>query len=88
MSILKSGEGNGMYGKGCTAERARKIGEANKGNVAHNKGVPMSPEMKARISATKAANAVYITCSHCGKTCVGKMHKRFHGQNCKSLVLP
>lgn len=88
MSKLKSGANNPMYGKGCTAERAHKIGEANKGNTAHNKGVPMSPEMKARISATKAANAVYITCEHCGKTCVGKMHKRFHGQNCKSPVLP
>ena len=88
MSKLKSGAKNPMYGKGCTPERARKISEANKGNIAHNKGVPMSPEMKARISATKLANAVYITCEHCGKTCIEKMHKRFHGTRCKSLQQP
>jgi len=86
MSKIKSGAGNGMYGKGCTEERARKIGEANKGNTAHNKGVPMSPEMKARISATKKANAKYITCEHCNKTCIEKMYKRFHGPRCKSRL--
>lgn len=83
MSKAKSGEGNGRYGLEVSNETRKKISEANKGNTAHNKGVPMSPEMKARISATKAANAVYITCDHCSKTCVEKMHKRFHGDNCK-----
>lgn len=56
MSQLKSGPNNGMYGKGCTEERARKIGEANKGKIPINKGVPMSEEQKAKIRATKAAN--------------------------------
>jgi hypothetical protein len=56
MSIIKSGRGNGMYGKGCTPERAAKIGAANKGRTAPNKGVPMSEEQKAKIRAAKAAN--------------------------------
>lgn len=56
MSRLKSGPNNPMYGKGCTEERARKIGEANKGKIPINKGVPMSEEQKAKIRATKAAN--------------------------------
>ena len=84
MSKAKSGEGNGRYGLEVSNETRKKISEANKGNTAHNKGVPMSPEMKARISATKAANAKYITCEHCGKTCIEKMHKRFHGNRCRS----
>jgi hypothetical protein len=56
MSIIKSGRGNGMYGKGCTPERAAKIGAANKGRTAPNKGRPMSEEQKAKIRAAKAAN--------------------------------
>lgn len=55
MSKLKSGENNPMYGKGCTPERAAKIGAANKGKVPANKGVPMSEEQKAKIRATKLA---------------------------------
>ena len=86
MSKAKSGEGNGRYGLEVSNETRKKISEANKGNTAHNKGVPMSPEMKARISATKAANAKYITCEHCGKTCIEKMHKRFHGNRCRSRL--
>ena len=86
MSKAKSSEGNGRYGLEVSNETRKKISEANKGNTAHNKGVPMSPEMKARISATKAANAKYITCEHCGKTCIEKMHKRFHGNRCRSRL--
>lgn len=56
MSLLKSGSNNGMYGKGCTEERARKISDANKGKIPINKGVPMTEEQKAKIRATKAAN--------------------------------
>jgi hypothetical protein len=55
MSKLKSGVNNPMYGKGCTPERAANISAANKGKPAHNKGVPMSEEQKAKIRATKAA---------------------------------
>jgi len=50
MSLLKSGAGNGMYGKGCTPERAAKIGAANKGKVPSNKGVPMTEEQKQKLS--------------------------------------
>jgi hypothetical protein len=55
MSKLKSGSNNPMYGKGCTAERAAKIGAANRGRVPSNKGKPMSEEQKAKIRATLAA---------------------------------
>jgi hypothetical protein len=61
MSKLKSGENNPMYGKGCTPERAAKIGAANKGKVPANKGVPMSEEQKAKIRATKAANPTKLS---------------------------
>jgi hypothetical protein len=61
MSLLKSGPNNGMYGKGCTPERAAKIGAANKGKVPANKGVPMSEEQKAKIRAAKAANPVKMS---------------------------
>ena len=55
-SVAHRGKKNGMFGKGCTPERAAKIGAANKGKVPANKGVPMSEEQKALIRATKAAN--------------------------------
>ena len=58
MSKLKSGVHNPMCGKGCTPERAAKIGAANKGRVPINKGKPMSEEQKAKIRATIAANAL------------------------------
>jgi hypothetical protein len=68
MSLLKSGSNNGMYGKGCTEERARKIGEANKGKIPINKGVPMSEEQKAKIRATKAANPTKRSAEAIAKT--------------------
>ena len=55
MSKLKSGKNNPMFGKGCTPERAARIGAANKGKVPINKGKPMSEEQKAKIRATIAA---------------------------------
>jgi len=57
MSTLKSGARNGRYGKEVSEETRQKISEAKKGKqIAHNKGVPMSEEQKAKIRATKAAN--------------------------------
>lgn len=55
MSKLKSGSGNGRYGKEVSAETRSKIGEANRGRVPVNKGKPMSEEQKAKIRATIAA---------------------------------
>ena len=56
MSTLKSGSGNGRYGKEVSVETRRRISEAKKGKqVAHNKGKPMSEEQKAKIRATLAA---------------------------------
>ena len=60
MSKLKSGVNNPMYGKGCSKERARKIGEANKGRTPVNKGKPMSEEQKAKIRATIAAKKALV----------------------------
>ena len=51
MSLLKSGSGNGRYGKEVSEETRRKISEAKKGKqVAHNKGVPMTDEQKQKLS--------------------------------------
>ena len=44
MSKLKSGEGNGMFNKKHTDETRQKIGEANRGNAAWNKGKTMWTE--------------------------------------------
>jgi hypothetical protein len=50
MSKLKSGEGNGRYGKEVSEETRRRISLAKKGKqVAHNKGVPMSEEQKQKL---------------------------------------
>lgn len=56
MSRLKSGKNNPRFGAEVSEETRRKIGEANKGKIPINKGVPMTEEQKAKIRATKAAN--------------------------------
>ena len=51
MSTLKSGSGNGRYGKEVSEETRRRISDAKKGKqVAHNKGVPMSAGQKQKLS--------------------------------------
>jgi len=87
-SEKNSGVNNPRYGAIVTEETRKNISKAKKGKPAKNKGIPMTAEQKAKISAAKLANAIYITCEHCGKTCIEKMHKRFHGTQCKSPVLP
>ncbi len=55
-SEANKGENNPRYGVEVSNETRRKISEAKKGKqVAHNKGVPMSEEQKAKIRATKLA---------------------------------
>jgi hypothetical protein len=50
MSKLKSGAGNGRYGKEVSEETRRRISEAKKGKqIAHNKGIPMSEEQKQKL---------------------------------------
>jgi hypothetical protein len=84
MSKLKSGVNNPMYGKGCTPERAAKIGAANKGKVPANKGVPMSEEQKAILRETKQRNKVVLTCEVCGKSMRASHFKMYgHGLNCR-----
>jgi hypothetical protein len=84
MSTLKSGVNNPMYGKGCTPERAAKIGAANKGKVPVNKGQPMSEEQKAILRETKERNKVVLTCEVCRKTMRASHFKMYgHGDKCK-----
>jgi len=84
MSKLKSGPNNPMYGKGCTAERAAKIGAANKGRTPINKGVPMSEEQKEILRATKERNKIMLSCELCGKTMRASHFKMYnHGPNCR-----
>ena len=50
MSQLKSGSGNGRFGKEVSEETRRRISEAKKGKqVAHNKGKSMSEEQKQKL---------------------------------------
>ena len=85
MSKLKSGPNNPMYGKGCTEERARKIGEANKGKIPVNKGVPMSEEQKAKIRATKLANPTKMSAESIAKRVAkvrGQTRQKLHCPHC------
>ena len=82
-SEAHKGEKNGMYGKGCTPERAAKIGAANKGKTPVNKGLPMSEEQKAILRETKERNKVVLTCEVCSKTMRASHFKMYgHGENC------
>ena len=86
MSALKSGINNPMYGKGCTPERAAKIGAANKGKVPANKGVPMSEEQKAKIRATKASNPIKRSAEAIAKTVAkqtGQKRQKLHCPHCE-----
>ena len=85
MSTLKSGPNNPMYGKGCTPERAAKIGAANKGKIPVNKGVPMTEEQKAKIRATKAANPTKRSAEAIAKTVAkqkGQKRQKLHCPHC------
>jgi ribosomal protein L37AE/L43A len=86
MSQLKSGNGNGRYGKEVSEETRRRISEAKKGKqVAHNKGVPMSEEQKAKIRATKAANPTKRSAEAIAKTVAkqrGQKRKKIHCPHC------
>ena len=50
-----AGNKNPMSGP-CSEERKANISKSKKGKVAHNKGIPMSEDQKAKIRATKLAN--------------------------------
>jgi hypothetical protein len=59
MSTLKSGKGNGRYGKEVLEETRRRISEAKKGKqIAHNKGIPMSEEQKQKLRETMVGRKV------------------------------
>jgi len=89
MSKLKSGPGNGMFGKGCTKERAENISAAKKAQklTAYNKNIPMTEEQKQKIKETKEKNKVMLTCEVCNKTMRASHYKIYnHGSNCKQKV--
>jgi hypothetical protein len=84
MSKIKSGEGNAMYGKPCSKERAANISKAKKGKPAKNKDVPMTEEQKQKIRETKEKNKVLMTCEVCNKNMRESHFKMYgHGNNCK-----
>ena len=72
-----------MYGKGCTEERARKIGEANKGKVPINKGIPMTEEQKAKIRATKLANPTKMSAET-----IARRSEKIRGQTREKIHCP
>ena len=89
MSKLKSGPGNGMFGKGCTPERAANISAAKKAKnlTAYNKNIPMTEEQKQKIKETKEKNKVMLTCNVCGKTMRESHYKIYgHGARCRQVV--
>lgn len=89
MSILKTGANNGMYGKGCTPERARKIGEANKGKIPANKGIPMSEEQKDKIRATKLAKPTKMSADAIARRSEkirGQKRPKLYCEHCKRDV--
>lgn len=45
--------GEGTYGYKATEETKKKLSISHKGQIPHNKGVPMSEEQKIKISATR-----------------------------------
>jgi len=86
MSKLKSGPGNGMFGKGCTEERAANISAAKKAKnlTAYNKDIPMTEAQKQKIKETKEKNKVMLTCTVCSKTMRASHYKIYkHGPACK-----
>ena len=86
MSKLKSGPGNGMFGKGCSEERAANISAAKKAQklTAYNKNIPMTEEQKQKIKETKEKNKVMLTCEICNKTMRASHYKIYnHGPICQ-----
>jgi hypothetical protein len=78
-----------MYGKGCTAERAARIGAANKGKVPINKGTPMSEEQKAKIRATKAANPTKMSAESIAQRIAkqtGQKRQKLYCPHCKKDI--
>jgi hypothetical protein len=84
MSKLKSGEGNGRYGKEVSEKTRQRISDAKKGKqVAHNKGVPMSEEQKAAIRATKAANPIKMSAES-----IARRSEKIRGQKREKMFCP
>ena len=83
MSQLKSGEGNGRYGMPVSEETRRKIGEANRGKTPVNKGVAMTEEQKAKISAARKANPVKLSAET-----IAKRSEKIRGQKREKRYCP
>lgn len=76
-------------GKTASSETRKKMSESNKGKnlgkPGPNPGIPRSDEVKRKISETKR-NAPDLICPHCGKIGKGGNMKRYHFEECKSLI--
>lgn len=90
MSTLKSGKNNPRYGAEVSEETRRRISEAKKGKqVAHNKGMPMTEEQKAKIRATKAANPTKRSAEAIAKTVAkqtGLKRTKLYCEHCKQDI--
>jgi len=78
-----SGANNGMYGKQQSEETRRKIGEANRGKTPPNKGVAMTEEQKAKISASRRANPVKLSAET-----IAKRSEKIRGQKREKRYCP
>lgn len=85
MSSLMKGENNPRYGTNVLETTKRKIGEANKGKIPINKGVPMSEEQKAKIRATKSNNPTKLTDEQKAKIAANRLGKK-HSKETKAKM--
>ena len=87
-SLANSGRNNPMYGP-CSPERAANISAAKKGKPAHNKGVPMSEEQKAKIRATKLANPTKMSVeaiTRRSEKIRGQKREKLYCEHCKKDI--
>jgi group I intron endonuclease len=79
---LQAGENNPMYGRKHSEESKQKMSESSKGQIAWNKGIPMSEETKEKLSKAKMGKKLgpmtpehraKIAESRRGKKCPRKM---------------
>ena len=82
---LQKGKNNNMYGRRHSEKVKKEHSERMKGNN-NSLGRINSLETRAKLSARAKARKK-TTCPHCGICCSGSNYTRWHGENCKSLVI-
>lgn len=87
LSECQAGENNSFYGRTHTDETKAKISAASR-RPSTKKGIPLSDEVKARMSAAnKGRVPTTVTCPHCNKTGAESPMARWHFDNCKQKGL-